>query len=290
MANERLIKQRIRSAKNISQITKAMQMVSASKMRKAQAAALMGRPYAEKIAEMVREFTSRIDANKHPLLAKNAIGKRLIVLISTNKGLLGGLNTTLFRELTQRFSQEELHESVFVSVGKKGESFLVRSSRQLSADFSETEPFNMSIPALNEFITKGYLNKEFKEVYLFYNNFISALKQEPTAKKILPVTEFSTTTVKDAPEEEHKELEFLIEPAIEKILDPLLVSFLENQIRDSIYEAEASEHSARMIAMKNATDNANDFVDLLTLEFNKARQEKITYEIADMITARSAFE
>lgn len=289
MANERLIKGRIKSAKNISQITKAMQMVAASKMRKAQAAAISGRPYTEKIAEMVATFVKKIEQEKHPLLTQNAAGKTLVVLISTNKGLLGGLNTNLFRALTGWFTKEELANSVFVTLGKKGEQFVIRTHNTLQADFSGTQPFTMSIPALTTLITEGFIKSEFKQVYLVYSNFISALRQEPTRKKILPISEFASST-QTVENQKNQELDFVIEPSIDAILDTLLFHYLENQVRDGVLEAEASEHSARMIAMKNATDNALELVDLLTLEYNKARQEKITYEIADMVTARLAFE
>lgn len=285
MANERQIKGRIKSAKNISQITKAMQMVAASKMRLAQAQALAGRPYADKIAETVQEFVSRVEPKAHRLLQKNLTGKRVIILISTNKGLLGGLNTNLFRKLIASFTEEELATTVFVTMGKKGEQFLVRSHRKLLADFSSTLPFSKNIPALTQFVIDGYYKGEFSEVYVVYNNFITALSQEPTLKKLLPITQM----VKEGQKVE-KNTEYLVEPAIESILDTLLIHYLENQIRDAVFEAEASEHSARMIAMKNATDNALEFTALLTLEYNRARQEKITYEIADMVTARAAFE
>ncbi len=290
MASEKLIKGRIKSAKNISQITQAMQIAAAAKMRKAQAAAVSGRPYAQKIAEVTAQFVVRIDSAKHPLLQQNVSGKKLIILISTNKGLCGGLNTSLFRYLTQTFESGELESAVFVTLGKKGEQYLLRTGRTLLADFS-TQPFSKSISALTTFITQGFLNGEFREVHILYNNFLSALKQEPSRKKILPIGEFKkdNQTLGDQTKN-NTDLDFVVEPSVEAILDELLFHYLENQIRDAVLEAEASEYSARMIAMKNATDNANELVDLLTLEYNKARQEKITYEIADMITARLAVE
>jgi len=288
MANERLIKGRIKSAKNISQITKAMQMVAASKMKRAQQAAISGRPYAEKIAEMVSTFVKRIEKDRHPLLAQPKTGKTLIIFISTNKGLLGGLNTNLFRSFASWFVAEELKNAVFVTLGKKGENFLVRTKKTLLADFSSTVPFIKNIPALTTFITQGFLQGEFKEAYVVFSNFISALSQEPMRKKILPIAHFGEITKIHAPDKQDESLEFLVEPSIDEILDTLLFHYLENQIRDAVLEAEASEHSARMMAMKNATDNALELVDLLTLEYNKARQEKITSEIADLITAGMA--
>jgi F-type H+-transporting ATPase subunit gamma len=291
MASERLIKSRIKSAKNISQITNAMQMVAASKMKRAQNAAISGRPYTEKIAQMTAAFVAKIDPGKHPLLNINSNGMRLFVLISTNKGLLGGLNTNLFRQLTKWYGADVLDNTVFATVGKKGEHFLVRTKKQLSVDFSDTLPFTNVIPALTKYITDGYLKQEFNEVTLIYNNFISALVQEPMQKKILPISQFSQSKENNEDVKNDKNsFEFIIEPGIDEILDQLLISYLENQVRDAVYEAEASEHSARMMAMKNATENALELIDLLTLEYNKARQEKITFEIADMITARMAVE
>ncbi len=290
MASDRLIKRRIKSAKNIAQITRAMQLVAASKMKKAQSKALAGRPYTEKIAEMVHKFVKKIDQEKHPLLQTNNSQNNLIIVISTNKGLCGGLNATLFRQLLRWFTEVELGNSNFISLGKKGEHFLARSNKSLVADFSDQVPFTIHIPALTKLVTGGYIKGQYKAVYLVYNNFISALHQEPIRKRILPITEFlSQEDVKDSPGNE-EEQEFLVEPDINEILDPLLFHYLENQIRDAVLEAEASEQSARMMAMKNATDNASELIELLTLEYNKARQEKITYEIADIVTARLAIQ
>jgi F-type H+-transporting ATPase subunit gamma len=151
----------------------------------------------------------------------------------------------------------------------------------------------MSISALTAFITDGYLKGDFRDVTLIYNNFVTALTQEPVKKTILPLSQFSSEVgLKDATAEksEKKVLEFLVEPSLDEILKELLVSYLENQIRDAVLEAEASEHSARMMSMKNATENAKELIEILTLEYNKARQEKITFEIADMVTARLAVE
>ena len=167
---------------------------------------------------------------------------------------------------------------------------MIRSGQNLVADFSQQKPFSLNIPALTTLITEGYLKKDYKEVYVLYNNFISALHQEPTKKKILPISEFESIQSEHKESEKKEGNEFVIEPSIDSILDILLFHYLENQIRDSILEAEASEYSAQMIAMKNATDNAIELIDLLTLEYNKARQEKITFEIADMVTARLAVE
>lgn len=283
MSNIKLIKRRIKSAQNISQITKAMEMVAASKMKKAQETAVAGKPYAEKIYQAVRDFAERVDRQSHVLLSNgNPEGKRLIILINTNKGLCGGLNTNLFRYLVQWIGSAN---DDFISVGKKGESFIVRWGKNLVADFSQNLPFRNSVPAIIKLVIDGFVNLKYREIYLVYNEYISALKYFPTKKKILPIS------LEEIEKGEKKTFtQFLIEPNITDIVENLLPHYLINQLRSAIFEAEASEHSARMIAMKNATDSALDLMDELTLIFNKARQEKITYEIADMVTARLAVE
>lgn len=286
MANIRLIKRRIKSAQNISQITKAMEMVAASKMKKAQDQALLSKPYTQKILEAVKDLGGRVDKSKHPLLSSgNPNGKILIVLLSTNKGLCGGLNTNLFRMVLSHYHNEKSLD--FISVGKKSENFVIRYGKNLIADFSQKVPFKENVPALTDLVINEYIKGYYKQVYLVYNSFINALKQTPTIKIILPISDID---ISEKTTDEKKYNEFLIEPSVGEVLNSLLPHFIENQIRSAIAEAEASEHSARMIAMKNATEAALDFVEELTLVYNKARQEKITYEIADMVTARMAFD
>lgn len=260
-------------------------MVAASKMKKAQEQALLGKPYAEKIYQAVQELGSHINRRNHPLLSHgNPNGKLLIVVISTNKGLCGGLNTNLFRNILTWWEKQK--DTDFITVGKKGENFVARQRQGLVADFSQKLPFIANVPALVQLLIDGFIKGTHREVYLAYNTFLTALKQIPTKKMILPITDFE----KAEPAEQVKFSEFVIEPGTFEVLESLLPHYLENQIRTAIFEAEASEHSARMIAMKNATDAALDFMQELTLLYNKARQEKITYEIADLVTARLAVE
>ncbi len=282
MANIRLIKQRIKSAQNIAQITKAMELVAASKMKKAQAAALSGKAYAQKIYDMVIRLAASADAVHHPLLSKvvNPVGKRLVVFLSTNKGLCGGLNANLFRFLVTEYKDST---SEYISLGKKGTAFLVRAGMTLKADFSETAGVQGRISAITDFIVTSFVGGEYDSVDLVYNDFASVVKQIPKKKTILPLTIESGITKSTG-----KPQEFLIEPSVHEVFDALLPHYLENQIRDAVLQAEASEHSARMIAMRNATDNALSLTEELTLMYNKARQEGITYEITDMVTARLA--
>ncbi len=287
MANIRLIKRRIKSAKNIAQITKAMEMVAASRMRKAQQAAAAGKAYAQKIYEMVLRLAPRVDAQHHPLLAKpkTVTGSRLVIVISTNKGLCGGLNTNLLRYLSREYTEFARHR--YVVFGKKAASFISRMAEdKLTADFSQTLPFVSAVPALTSLVSKEYISGTCDGVDLVYNEFVSALKQNPRKKTILPLTIESIHPFTHSPSNPSSVRDMLIEPDPQSVFAALLPHYLENQIRDAILQAEASEQSARMIAMRNATDNATGLMSDLTLVYNKARQEKITYEITDMVTAR----
>lgn len=288
MANIRLIRGRIRSAKSISQITKAMELVSASKMKKAQAQAQAGKLYAQKIYEMVTSLAQGVDISSHPLLTKPkaVTGRKLVIMITTNKGLCGGLNTNLFRFVLHTFPQ--LKQQDYIALGKKGAGFIAMMKGTLSADFSERTPFISVVPALTEMAQEQFLSGKVDEVVLVYNEFVSALKQQPRVKTILPLSIESTDTIAEEHRDDH--LEFLIEPNVASVFNSLLPHYLENQVRDAILQAEASEHSARMVAMRNATENAKSFIQELTLLYNKARQEKITYELADIVTARLAVQ
>lgn len=283
MANIRLIRRRIKAARNISQITRAMEMVAASKMKKAQESALSSKPYAQKIYEATGELISKIkiEPAHYPLLRRNLAAKILVIFISSNKGLCGSLNSNLFRHLALWFPDKTTVD--FVTLGKKGEAFVLRTGRNLLAEFSD-HPYLESIGALINLIVASYTKEEYGQVCLVYNNFLSILNQTPVKKMILPITlatESQSTSGLG---------EFLIEPDIHKLLTALLPHYLEVEVRAAILEAQASEHSARMMAMKAATDNAKELMEGLTLEYNKMRQQLITYEIADMVTARGAVE
>ncbi len=287
MASIKRIQGRIKSAKNIAQITKAMQMVAASRMRRAQDAAEKAKPYQEKIVEAVNLLSNHIDSSMHTLLQNgNPDGRTLIVLISTNKGLAGGLNTTLFRKLMQWFPK--LGSVDFITLGTKGEHFVVRSEGSLLADFSDNE-FIMSAQAVTELFIDKFLSGAHKEVYLVFNTFVNSMKQEPVRRRVLPIS-LATATEESVEKSEEFHEEFQIEPSPAEVLKSLLPHYVEIQVRSAILEATASEHSARMVAMKNATDNAKDLIEDFTLMYNRLRQERITYEIADMVTARFSME
>lgn len=277
MAGVRLIRQRIKSAKNIAQITRAMQMVAASKMRKTQQEAISGKPYAEKIYQVVAELTKITDSKYHQLLTKKRlVGKNLIILISSNRGLCGSLNTNLFRKCLIWFPVKT--DCDFVTLGSKGAKFVLTAQYSLVADFSQNQPFIKYVSAVVDLIIKKFLDETYKQVIVVYNSFVSALNIFPEKRLILPMSEI----VFDDKEVTGLPTEFLIEPNPKDLLDSLLPHYLETLVRNAIIQAEASEHSARMLAMKNATDNALSLQEELTLVYNKLRQEQITYEIADI--------
>jgi F-type H+-transporting ATPase subunit gamma len=286
MASIRILRRRIKSAKNIAQITKAMELVAASKMKKAQAAALSGKLYAQKIYDMVIRSSTSVDMSIHPYLTKPQVltGRRLVILISTNKGLCGGLNSNLFRFYMRTFPT--LTSIDTISIGKKGAETVVRLGGKLLADFS-TPPFINAVPALTELFTNEYINGHYDGVDIVSNEFKSALQQNPRVKTLLPLTISAIDTTVPVTSTMQ---ESLIEPSKKEVFDALLPHYIENQLRDAILQSEASEHSARMVAMRNATDNALSLIDELTLVYNKERQAKITSEIADLVTARMATE
>ena len=213
----------------------------------------------------------------YPLLSKNSAKKNLVILISTNKGLCGGLNSALFRSLNNWIPKEQ--ETDFVTFGEKGRLLILRLGKNLIADFSSALFLN-GVGGLLNLIVDGYTKGKYGQIYLVYNNFLSILNHEPVNQLLLPLG-------KIIPEESSPK-DFLIEPDAKLLLNQLLPHYLEVAIRKAILEAEASEHSARMMAMKSATDNAVSLMSDLTLEYNKARQQMITYELADITTAREA--
>jgi len=262
-----------------------MQLVAASKMKKAQAQALAGKLYAQKIYEMVIRLSSSQTSTIHPYMVKPAtlVGKRLVIFISANKGLCGGLNSNLFRFFLKEYTHIDHYD--FITIGKKGADFILKLGGKIIADFS-TQPFINSVPAVTELFLNEYLSGHYDGVDIVSNEFRSALQQLAKKKILLPLTisMISTETVSQKKEES------LIEPNAQEVLEALLPHYIENQLRDALLQAEASEQSARMVAMKNATDNALSLIDELTLLFNKERQSGITSEIADIVTARLAVE
>jgi len=281
MANTLDIRRRIRSVKNTAQITKAMQMVAASKMRKAQAAALAGRPYQEALDRVLGALHGKVDPRENPLLEERPVQRELIVVISTDKGLCGPLNTNLFRELTT----VDAANPAFITVGKKGVQYLARTRRELLADFPASEvPRFREIRPVATFCAERFLSRDVDQVRVLYPKFVNTLNQQPTFHRLLPI---SPTAI--APEGKPSG-EFVFEPNETAVLAAILPHYLGYEIYQMVLDARASEHSARMVAMKNATDNAKQLVKDLTLEYNKVRQASITTELLEITTAQLAVQ
>ncbi|NBV84722.1 MAG: ATP synthase F1 subunit gamma [Verrucomicrobia bacterium] len=292
-ANTRDIRRRIKSVKNTAQITKAMQMVAASKMRKAQQAAVASRPYAEELSRLLLPFSYMVNEDEslvHPLLSTKPQGKDLVLLISTDKGLCGALNTNVLREVS-RFNPETTE---FVCVGKKGVQFLARSKRQVLADFHLKDNFSFSeAQSVAKFCMERFMEGDIARVVVLYTRYVNTLTQVPADQVVVPVMSFDVGNVelgRDGSKSDSAVAldvpEYLLEPNGKDFLASLLPHFVSYKIFHLILEARASEHSARMVAMKNATDNAKQLIKDLTLEYNKIRQASITTEILEIATAQ----
>jgi len=284
MKNKRLLKRRLSSAKNIHKITKTMEMVAASKMRKAQELAVSGKNYAEMIYEMASDLADIDREGAHKFLKKyEKVDKALVIVVSTNKGLCGGLNVNLFRFLTGWMSELKV-DFEFINIGKKSQGFLRKYNDNFLADFSDEERWINTTGAIMDLATKKFLENEVQQVWICYSQFVSALKYEPGVIKLLPIEKL------EGRDDENKFENYIIEPSIKEVLANLLPHYLEMQLKRAIYEAEASEHSARMMAMKSASDNAMGLMDGIRHEYNKARQQSITEELADITTALMAIK
>ena len=290
MASTREIRRRIKSVKNTAQITKAMQMVAASKMRRAQQTALAGRPYATLMNQMLGEVTANSGEFNHPLIEKRTEGKTVLVVVSTDKGLCGGLNTNLLREA----SKSDVDTTIFVSVGRKASQFVARTKRELSAEFTYKDiPAFADARAVSKYLQDLYLEGEVKQIDVLFTNFVSTLVQHPERRTFLPVGEITGIEAgiegeKSETKLEQSALEFQFEPDAGDVLGNLLPHYLNYQVYQFLLESKASEHSARMVAMKSATDNAEGMIKDLTLEFNKIRQASITNELLEITSASLA--
>jgi len=274
------IRRRIRSVKNTAQITKAMQMVAASKMRKSQAAAIAGRPYQDVLNRVLGALRGKIDPQATPLLVERPVHHELILVISSDKGLCGALNTNLFRELTSL----DTADPSFSAVGRKALQFLARTRRNLLADFQVSEiPRAREVRPIADFCTERFLSGDVDRVRVIYSKFVNTLVQQATTVTLIPIS-----PVELLGEEKIAGGEFLFEPDEHGVLSAILPHYLSFQILQMILDARASEHSARMVAMKNATDNAEQLVKDLTLEYNKIRQASITTELLEITSAQLA--
>lgn len=298
MANLRDIRRRIKSVKNTAQITRAMQMVAAAKMKKAQDQALAGRDYADLLNQVLVNLKENVDEEAHPLFEKREGSKELILVVSTDKGLCGPLNTNLLKKVKIQRSEG----ADYVTVGRKLRDQLSKTGADILADFEVPDPAPfVEVRPIAAFLTKKFLEGDYDKISVAFTNFVSTLTQEPTMVQLLPIdadtvgekqsyegvgqdqigeTDHSTALSKD----------YLFEPSSEGVLDTLLPLYLNFQVYQMIIESRASEHSARMVAMKGATDNAKKMTKELTLQYNKARQAAITAELLEITTAMKAME
>ena len=288
MANTQDLRRRIKSIRNTAQITKAMQMVAASKMRKAQLHALAGRPYAGLMNRVLVSLQQRTDAMLHPLLQVREVKRELVVTISTDKGLAGALNTNLLREAAN-FDPDK---TVYVVLGRKARQFLSRTRREILADFELRDaPAFVETKAVAQFVTERFLSGEVDRVSVLFSHFVNTITQKPVVRTLLPITNFEVAQAEGAAasgDGKDPMTGYIFEPNPEAVLDVMLPYYLQYQLFQMILDARASEHSARMVAMKNATDNAKQFIKDLTLEYNKVRQASITTELLEISTAQMA--
>jgi F-type H+-transporting ATPase subunit gamma len=298
VANLRDIRRRIKSVKNTAQITRAMQLVAAAKMKKAQDQALAGRDYADLLNQVLVNLKENVDEEAHPLLEQREEGgKELILVVSTDKGLCGALNTNLGKKVRASAPNADV-----VTVGRKLRVQLGKAGRHMVADFEVKDPvpFAEARP-IAKLLTQLFLDGKYDKVSIAFTNFVSTLTQTPTIIPLLPISaselgekqEYEGVgegQVRETDRMSALSKDYLFEPTAEAVLDTLLPLYVNFQVYQTLVESRASEHSARMVAMKAATDNANKFIKELTLEYNKLRQAAITSELLEITTAMKAME
>ena len=282
MASQRDIRRRIGAVKNIKQITRAMQFVAASKLKRAQDSTLAARPYSEVIDEVLADLATVLSGEDHPLLAEREGGKRLIVLVTTDRGLAGPLNTN-----TIRFAAKEITEKpgdlAVVTVGRKGRDSMRRAGVPLEAHFAGfgDRPVFADVIPLARLITDDFLEGKVSRVDIIYSRFVSTLTQKPDIDRLLPIEPSDDT-------EGIPGNQFIFEPNAATVLRELLPRYVATRLFQAVLEAKASEESSRMVAMKNATENAEDLIDDLTLSYNKVRQSNITREMIEIASGANA--
>jgi F-type H+-transporting ATPase subunit gamma len=282
LPSQRDIRRRIGAVRNIKQITRAMQFVAASKLRRAQEATLAARPYSAKIDEVLADVAAVLSEEEHPLLARREGGKRLIVLITTDRGLAGPLNTN-----TIRFAAREITEHpgdlAVVTVGRKGRDAMRRARVPLEAHFAGfgDRPAFADVLPLARLLSDGYRDGAYARIDLIYSQFVTTLTQRPVLDELLPITPSADTDGIPG-------RQFIFEPNPRLVLEQLLPRYVATRLYHAVLEAKASEESSRMVAMKNATENAEELIEDLTLVYNKVRQANITREMIEIATGAQA--
>lgn len=287
MANLRDIKRRIKSVRNTSQITKAMQMVASAKMRRAQDLALKGREYMSALARVLRHLQDTISDSNSPLMEPRENGRDLIIVVSTDRGLCGGLNSNLLKEVLLTCPQE----ADYMTIGGKLNAQLTRCSRNLVATFSLGDTVEESeLKPIFDFIRVGFTDGTYKSVKVIYQKFINIMVQRPQVTHLLPISSDELSNISEQDSDDTGNTDFLLEPSPAALLNSILPLYFGHLLVQMILEGKASEQSARMVAMKSATENAKTLIGELTLEYNKARQTQITNELLEITTAMKAME
>ena len=297
MANLRDIRRRIKSVKNTAQITRAMQLVAAAKMKKAQDQALAGREYASRLTQLLHDIRTNFSKESHPLLEQRPGNRELVLVISTDKGLCGPLNTNLAKALRASTSPD----ADVVTVGRKLRIMSEKLGKKVIADFTVKDPVPFAqTRAVARFVTQQFLEGNYEKVSIAFTGFVNTLRQEPRVVTLLPLqghrsgeNQAFEAIGEGFSMEEHAgdpSLEYTFEPSPGEVLAAILPLYVNYQVFQAHVESRASEHSARMVAMKSATDNAKKFIKELTLEYNKLRQGAITAELLEITTAMKAME
>ncbi len=293
MANAREVKLRIRSVRNISQVTRALQAVSASRVRKAMDAMFATRPYSNKAWQVLTHIAGQPGRESlHPLLtARERVDNVLVLMISGDRGLAGPYNTNILRFTLKHFDRYDVPVR-YITIGRKGTELMLRMGKNLLAEFSDMppEPSFGDVSAIGRLAVDEFLKGSADEVYLMYTDFVNMARQDPVMKKLLPLEYESTEGLVQVEfgSSSGPAAAYIYEPGQTEILDEIIPRFTALQIFQAVLESVASEHAARMVAMKNATDNATELAGLLQLEYNKARQLAITSDILDIVGGAEA--
>lgn len=287
----KIIKRRIRSVANTKKITKAMELVSAAKMRKAVRNTLASRAYASTAWEIVLRLSEKADRNHHPLFAEREPKRIAVILVSSNRGLCGAFNANIAKKalgITKQYTAID-----FLTLGKKARDVIRRSGAAIAADFEKQDVTTAvaEISALAHTVIEGFTKGTYDRIYVAYTDFISSLRQEAVVKQLLPIEAVDARAPLVSPRSALAEsYEYIFEPSPETLFNDLLPRLITLQVYQATLESDASEHSARMLAMRNATDAAGDMIADLTLSFNQARQAGITQEIAEISGGKAALE
>jgi F-type H+-transporting ATPase subunit gamma len=287
MASLKSIKKRIVSVKNTRQITKAMKMVSAAKLRRAQENVVAARPYAQKMGEVLQSLAGNLEGDQHPLLEKRSAKKLLLLVVTSDRGLCGGFNSNLCKagERYIKEKQAEFEQISIMTVGRKGYEFL-KSRHTIYKNFSNiiSKPNYQAAAMLAQDVIDGYLAEEYDQVVMLFNSFRTVMTQDITFQQLLPIVPEEKAVVEEAG------VEFIYEPSVDDLLTQILPKNIEVQIFKAMLESVAGEHGARMTAMDSASKNASEMIGKLTLQYNRARQAAITTELMEIISGAESIK